>query len=635
MLESYDLRKERWIDFVKHDGTFGREGLCYLLRNGPEIKDIVDQSPLVKLSVYRLLIAIVHWLHPMDDRHDWLRIWSKGKFPAEVIETLESEKADCFDLFDPNHPFCQAPSATEATQAAQETDATHAGPDTKAKEEADWATASNLAIEIPAGTAVNHFWHAYDLETALCPACCAKGLILLPPFCGQGGSGKHSSINPELPLYVLQKGRNLVQTILLSLPERKTDGDAPRWKWSEAKGAGEIGLLEGFTWQPRRVKLPPPTEGACTRCGARGAVCTSAVFLAGRSRDSARKWTDPHVPLVAGLKTAGNPAPKPKSIRPRSTTSFWLNVAGAILQPPATGNRFAPEPDMVDRVEWFWTVTKGPKYCDWDSEEWSAPCSELTQQNLLKRIRSALRKPAWSKKKQARPAFGPEFDRRTERHFARLLHDAHAWPAEAAALVKDFEKRLDDEAHDYGALCDAKPPHPSAPPKRTSIPRCFVDELAALGPNNLSLLKTATGKRLGSDVAVWDLFHELIRPFPKIVFDRWAYYLVATLYPWHPQQNGQNSGKSLGAALRDSAKMRPQEQKRIDQRMDSLRHAHAAGLDALLLKTVRELSQQGIGFSWATLLRDLTKWNRASRPTQREWSSEYFTATKKKGKKQC
>ena len=599
-MESYDLRKEPWIGFVRNDGTFGKAGLHHLLRNAQDVRDIVDQSPLVKLSVYRLLIAVAHWLHPVKDRDDWLTTWKAGKFTDGVTDGLLVDSRDYFDLFHPERPFCQA---------------ARAGADDK------WATISNLAIEIPSGTTINHFWHAYDKKQMLCPACCAKGLVSLPPFCGQGGSGKWRSINGDPPLYILPKGANLFQTILLSLPMSRISDDVPSWVGK--RNGGDIGLLEGLTWQPRRIKLADAESGLCTRCGEQGLVCRTAVFEGGRAKDD-REWGDPHVPLTIAKKTERNPNPKPKSIRPNSNTSFWLVIANAVLNPSKALNLIPSESCMV---EWFWAGVRGGKYNDWGSGQWCAPRILMEKECFVKQVQSAIRNLPWSQKHQKCPTIAPDFDRSTERHFARLLADVCKLPTEADRLVGDFCQYVEAAGKEYRELCGIKKPPAIALPAQNSIPSRFIDVLASLGPSDLSLLSTATGRALGNDVPVWDLFQELIRPFrKKIIFDRWAYYLIATLYPWYPQAKGRNKGKSLGLALRESAsELRPKDRKRMDQRTEHLLKVQGAALDVLLLETIRDLSRMDISFCWATLLRDITRWNHKERLTQRKWALDYYT----------
>ena len=321
MERAFDLLSERWLGISDLAGATKRSGIHAILLNASRIGAIVDPSPLVQFSALRLLCAIVHWLHPIKSPDDWQTLWQTGQFPEPLTNALLERGADRFDLFDAGRPFYQMPREVSKN---------------------DLRPISDLAFEVPTDTNINHFRHAYDDQQAFCPACCARGLIQVPPFCAQGGRPKPPSINGAPPAYLYLTGSNLFETIMLNLPIPKLipesdslfpPDDLPAWEGRTA-GDGPIGLLEGLTWQPRSVYLLPQGDqpGTCSLCGSQSSMLTrSMVFRAGRSKkkEARRLWIDPHTPM-RNKDGKDQPLIAPDPIkRSRSAAGFWRTIIQA------------------------------------------------------------------------------------------------------------------------------------------------------------------------------------------------------------------------------------------------------------------------------------------------------------------
>lgn len=316
-MSTYDLATRPWLACKLPDGADQQYGLIDLLANAHGIRELAEPSPLGEFGAYRMLIALLHWLRPIKTIAAWRSLWQAGRFPDSLVEGFAWRAQERFDLFHATRPFYQHPR-----------DAKGAKP----------MTVGYLAMEMPTATYINHFHHVYDSEHAFCPACCAKGLLALSAFATQGGSGKPMSINGPPPLYALPRGDTLFQTLLLNLPIAElTDvwgtpvsGDAPAWDRQEGHGRGShpVGFLEGLTWQPRRAHLLPEEEaGRCTCCGEDTPVVVREMRFpkGGDSRgpkDTARPWSDPHVPLKA---LEGD------QVRPRAAPAFWCQQLKSLL----------------------------------------------------------------------------------------------------------------------------------------------------------------------------------------------------------------------------------------------------------------------------------------------------------------
>ena len=129
------------------------------------------------------------------------------------------------------------------------------------------------------------------------------GLLRLPLFATSAGRGKSPGINAKPPLYVIPVGKSLAATLRLSW--RKVSGlGTPAWEEPDIRlpNKGEVPLLTGLTWLPRRVWLDEPDEpeANCTSCGSREHLIRHCVFAGVGSTKAdegsmGRIWRDPHV----------------------------------------------------------------------------------------------------------------------------------------------------------------------------------------------------------------------------------------------------------------------------------------------------------------------------------------------------
>jgi len=154
----------------------------------------------------------------------------------------------------------------------------------------------------------------------------------------------------------------------------------------------------------------------------------------------------------------------------------------------------------------------------------------------------------------------------------------------------------------------------------------FVQALAGLPDSDMRALRRAIGHPRGADVRVYDVFNSLFRPLRrKHIVERWACYLVATLYPWHPP-NGPPPLGDFGEAMR---RIRPRSgekeaRSRADRRFTRLLDAKGPDLAFQLTASVRLLARERQPVNWARLLDDLSRWYEAGQPTQRAWAAIYF-----------
>jgi CRISPR system Cascade subunit CasA len=297
----FDVLKEPWITARREDGTIKEFGLIDFFESAHELVDLVEQSPLVKYGIIRLLVAFITDAFRFDSNRELERAIEKGSFDMErigsYINECKREMGDgCFDLFDENTPFLQ-----------------NAWDENFDRKEEEYKSVVKLMKEMPAGNNHIHFKHSLETDQAYCPAVCAKGLTVLNIFAIKGGRGLSPGLNgSNPPWYIIVKGENIFTTILFntitattidnSKLAKKIDEPKVIWKDNEIiqseKKILATSYLRGLTWSARKVRLIPEFEtGKCSYSNLESNVLIRKIMLkAGYSSKFFKlKWIDPHV----------------------------------------------------------------------------------------------------------------------------------------------------------------------------------------------------------------------------------------------------------------------------------------------------------------------------------------------------
>lgn len=318
---SFNLWREPWIGVGDADGRVQRLSIEECLLRAHELRSLYDPSPLVVCGVQRLLAAITQAVYDPRGVADVAALIASGRFDADRIADFGKRHGGRFDLFSLDAPFLQT---GDAPLLAAKGDGAK--------------TVAYLGPELPAGTAVVHWHHAYDQEHRLCPACAAAEMVTLPAFATAYGRGVKPSINGVPPLYVLPAGDNLFEALALSViapsyqPAVASEDDSPAWDRSVTVARGTelfaVGYLESLTFPARRIRLHPGRAwGVCSRCGLEsGELVTSMLFEMGHSRPKdAPSWLDPFV----AYRVADGKAPSP--VRPLPGKAAWREYAALFL----------------------------------------------------------------------------------------------------------------------------------------------------------------------------------------------------------------------------------------------------------------------------------------------------------------
>jgi CRISPR system Cascade subunit CasA len=358
-MADFDLLTEPWIPAVTVDGKRVEVSLLDAFRAAPLLHRIVDSSPLVTFALHRLLAAVLHRYGRLgaDEPGAWAGLWEAGHFPEELLATIAARCAGRMRLFDADRPFYQSADIV----LPERCDRDSLGGKSSERPAEPLKSIGYVTPDAPTGTNATHFNHAGEVHHAFCPACCARGLVMLPCFATAGGAGLKPGINGVPPLYVLPRGETLFRTLMLNwlLPSLRDEppGDeercdpGPLWDGDGVIAGGAeratTGFVESLTWPPRRVRLLPEGRGVCSRCGRAAETLTRRmVFGQGWSRSrSLPPWRDAWV-AYAARPGRGQERAEWIPVRPTDRPDAWRNISRLFLR-----SAHARRPAVVDHID--------------------------------------------------------------------------------------------------------------------------------------------------------------------------------------------------------------------------------------------------------------------------------------------
>lgn len=269
-MNKFNLIEEPWMPCLMPDGTIREFNLLDTLIKAHEIKEITDDSPLVVVSLHRLLLAILHRNFGPKNFEEWKNLWREGSWDkAKLRSYFESDNCkNRFNLFDEERPFYQYPKVEKA-----------------GGKEADIMPIEILMQEKSAGNNATLFDHSFEENPQPYPATTAAKYLIARQMFSIGFGKSHPFYFSDSTLIrgftFLAFGNNLFETLALNLivydgknkpmPSQDDDGvsiDKPFWEREhlaeatekEATGTLLLGYLDYLTWQSRRIKLFPEKD---------------------------------------------------------------------------------------------------------------------------------------------------------------------------------------------------------------------------------------------------------------------------------------------------------------------------------------------------------------------------------------
>jgi len=358
---NYNLLEEEWIPVLYRCGKWTRVGIRKALEDAGRIRQIAASNPMDRVAILRFLLAILYWCrgNPPDD----VSAKFDDTFPADWFSKLDANR-ECFNLLGEGERFYQYRKPKDKL-----------------------LTANYLIHEIPTGTSKWHFRHSTDKVDGLCPACCAVGLLRLPLFATSGGQGKSPGINAKPPVYVIPVGVSLAATLRLSWRQVSNLGSAA-WEKPDTvlPKTGEVPLLVGLTWLPRRVWLgnPEGPEAKCISCGRTEHLIRLCVFAgigSTKTDGPGRIWRDPHVLYATSSRGdvtsvhAGNALGASDA-----AAGHWARIVAGMLQ-----KEEAPNASISTWIVGFSTV-QNDKYLEAMERLIPFPCSPVEIQESVEKV---------------------------------------------------------------------------------------------------------------------------------------------------------------------------------------------------------------------------------------------------------
>ena len=456
MTNDFNLWDDPWIRVLRLDGARAELSMRATLLNAHTVRALHDPSPLTVAGIHRLLTAIVQAIAAPESLGEIAAVLADRRFDPISIDTFGTQFRHRFGLFNPTAPFMQTADAP-------------ATPGKAAK------TVAYLLTEVPSGTNRAHFHHVTDDAHRLCPACCARALVVVPAFASAGGSGHKPSINGQPPMYLLPVGPTLFHSLARSLtveayqppqadPLRST---AAVWSGAvnipKAQEQHDVGYLESLTFPARRIRLYPQVyAGCCSQCGAVSDVAVATmVYDMGLSRPKrSALWRDPFIAFAISGKEH-----KLASIKPRAGRALWreygtlLLSQGTDVQPLIVAqtrvmidNGYLP-PDAFMHFRCIGLRTDQAKSIEWFDETLDVPPTLLRDPAGAQVVRQALERAEVLQRDISRDftkVFQPHHDREWFTTLRRRMEGQY-WMELAApfrALVQATSVPLDYDALD-------------------------------------------------------------------------------------------------------------------------------------------------------------------------------------------
>lgn len=253
-MRHYNLNDEKWIPVRMLDGSHDALSITDTLFKAKEIAVIEDPSPLVVISIYRFLLALLYRALEGPYDIDQAEILFEDGLPHEKIEAYLTKWRDRFWLFDERYPFGQIPSYTPKI----------------------WKAWTTLTAEHNADNAKVLFDHTdMLLPGKISEAKATCGILATQTFALGGGNSDFlytSNAPSATAVMVLPIGKNLEETLLFSLvPESKelSKRDLPLWEQepestaileSHSKRIAN-GVADLYTWRSRAIRLKKSCGG--------------------------------------------------------------------------------------------------------------------------------------------------------------------------------------------------------------------------------------------------------------------------------------------------------------------------------------------------------------------------------------
>ncbi len=255
-MNSFNLVDEKWIPCQLLNGSFGLFSLSEVLIRAHEIQTIVPKYPMEKISLSRLLLAILHRNFGPRSKKDWKSLWQDKRWDIDSLMDYFHKWHDRFDLFDEFHPFYQTINIDGEIRPI------------------NGYTFHLAEYHLASGNNATLFDHHTETdEIVFNYADAARLLVNAQSFAFGFRTYKDGPSARGVNFLLL--GDNLFQTLLLNMVRYDHENpffilkeDFPAWERENPfipERTKPEGYLDYLTWQSRKILLHPENEKATIR----------------------------------------------------------------------------------------------------------------------------------------------------------------------------------------------------------------------------------------------------------------------------------------------------------------------------------------------------------------------------------
>jgi CRISPR system Cascade subunit CasA len=333
MQYTFDLVEKPWIPCLMLDGTAMELSLSKLFAKAKEIREINDPSPLVTISLYRLLLAILHRNFGPRNYSEWVSIWGNGNgvWDLERLDGYLKKWHDQghFDLFHSEQPFYQTGQFIAKKISP----------------------ISRLRHELASGNNPTLFNHSFENDNIPFTAAEAARALVTHQAFAIGGGRSDTGYTSNAPLIgkavVLLRGDNLFQTLMLNLirydgvdnPFQSGPNDRTAWEKESPVSTKERkpdGYLDYLTWQSRTIRLIP--EGLPENPVVRGLYYAQGEAL------NAEGYPDPETPYKMSEKYGW------RSVKFNIKRAFWRDSTAIFRLSDGNEEKKSKPPKVIEWV---------------------------------------------------------------------------------------------------------------------------------------------------------------------------------------------------------------------------------------------------------------------------------------------
>ena len=289
---SFNLVREPWIPCSRSDGSLVKLSLLEFFLQAHQLREIAHPSPLVSISLLRVLLAILHRaLDGPKSVEEWYELWKQPALPETPIRSYLDAWAHRFDLFDTERPFFQDPTLRNYDEKTR-------------------GSVNKLFHQKASGNNDTLFDHSLDshadgvpfdeaaLQLIATQAFALGGLVTPDPSSPKETKSAEGSPAVKAILFAIA-GENLRETLLLNLtdydPAAKlpwgSESDRPAWEKPASSCLATRtpqGKTDLLTWQSRRIAFFRANGRISKAVIMKGEQTPESFAL--RSRDAMMAW---------------------------------------------------------------------------------------------------------------------------------------------------------------------------------------------------------------------------------------------------------------------------------------------------------------------------------------------------------